>query len=237
MGPEMSAATTLKIIKEIATDEQSFSLKSNALQRILDIFEAETGFEYLAILSNLGDKNDMEPCALSKQNQGADFLAEDFAYVISMLSGNKKGITQWVAHAGQSARVANVADDPRYFGIRGHIRSELCLPIVIDNHVVGVVNTETKRANAYKQYDESFTSKVASIIAPLVNYHRLQKICAGYGKFKKEAYPLVIVCAWCTRIDAGQGFWASAQITPAALEDYRISHGLCPDCRNQLLSR
>jgi len=60
-----------------------------------------------------------------------------------------RGITGWVAANGASVRSGDVMRDPRYLTARDEIGSELCVPIRIGDRVIGVVNVESVRADAY----------------------------------------------------------------------------------------
>ncbi|MDR2980959.1 MAG: GAF domain-containing protein, partial [Puniceicoccales bacterium] len=67
-----------------------------------------------------------------------------------------QGITGWVALHGKSLRVPDVTQDPRYFQIKPGIRSELAVPMEMMGQVIGVVNCDSDRVNAFGESDQSF---------------------------------------------------------------------------------
>jgi GAF domain-containing protein len=75
------------------------------------------------------------------------------------------GITQWVAQHKKAARVANVHRDRPwcdfYVQIMPATISELDVPILDDGEVIGVLNFESIRPNAFSQDDEDFLHTLA----------------------------------------------------------------------------
>jgi len=90
----------------------------------------------------------------------------DVAGLLSERPG--KGITGWVAKHRQSVNVGNVKDDPRYIEARPSSQSEVAVPIVRDDDVIGVITLESDRANAFSARQvvllEIFAEHVASAI-------------------------------------------------------------------------
>jgi signal transduction histidine kinase len=66
-----------------------------------------------------------------------------------------EGITGLVALSGQSMRLADVSEEPKYISIDSDARSELCVPIKIGTRVLGVLNIESSSVNAFNQEDEN----------------------------------------------------------------------------------
>ena len=75
------------------------------------------------------------------------------------------GIVGRVLRTGQSARVGNAQRDPDYFAAAPETRSELCVPIVQDNRVQGVINLESNRPHAYSSADQRFVEQLAQYAA------------------------------------------------------------------------
>lgn len=89
--------------------------------------------------------------------------------VASLLSERPgKGITGWVAKHRQSANVGNVKDDPRYIEARPSSLSEVAVPIVRADDVIGVITLESDEADAFSDRQvgllEIFAEHVASAI-------------------------------------------------------------------------
>lgn len=67
-----------------------------------------------------------------------------------------EGITGWVALNARPQRVPDVSKDPRYVEIRKGIRSELAVPMELMGTVIGVVNCDSDRLDAFTEQDMSF---------------------------------------------------------------------------------
>ncbi|MDR1497775.1 MAG: GAF domain-containing protein [Puniceicoccales bacterium] len=67
-----------------------------------------------------------------------------------------RGITGWVALYARAVLVPDVRRDSRYFEIKPGVRSELAAPMEMLGRVIGVVNCDSDRVNAFSEDDKSF---------------------------------------------------------------------------------
>ncbi|MBI2654740.1 GAF domain-containing protein [Candidatus Woesearchaeota archaeon] len=72
-----------------------------------------------------------------------------------------QGITGYVARIGKPEIVNDVAKDKRYVAVRKGIKSELVVPIKINNKIVGVFNVESKKFGAFNENDLFLISALA----------------------------------------------------------------------------
>jgi signal transduction histidine kinase len=79
-----------------------------------------------------------------------------------------EGVTGWVARHGRPARIEDVARDPRYFAVRSGVRSELAVPLRVDDQVRGVINVDSDRVNAFSAADEELLTELAALAAPAI---------------------------------------------------------------------
>ncbi|RMI12814.1 MAG: GAF domain-containing protein, partial [Calditrichaeota bacterium] len=61
--------------------------------------------------------------------------------------------TGWVAQHGEPLLVPDVSRDPRYYQLNPEIRSELAVPLKINGRLIGVVNVDSTRLNAFSEED------------------------------------------------------------------------------------
>ncbi|HET7087812.1 MAG TPA: GAF domain-containing protein, partial [Anaerolineae bacterium] len=66
------------------------------------------------------------------------------------------GIVGRVLRSGESARVPDVSRDPDYVEAAPTTRAELCVPIIRDGRVEGVINLESDRLAAYSESHQRF---------------------------------------------------------------------------------
>jgi len=80
-----------------------------------------------------------------------------------------EGITGWVARQGKSARVGDVARDPRYVMVRKEVRSELAVPLEVKGEVRGVLNVDSDQENAFSEGDERLLEDLALQAAKVIH--------------------------------------------------------------------
>jgi len=97
-----------------------------------------------------------------------------------------KGITGWVAQHGQPLLVPDVRSEPRYIEVASDTRSELCVPLIIDSRVIGVLNIESPRLNAFTEDDQRLMSTLASNLAVLIERARLYDELEAATQAKSE---------------------------------------------------
>jgi GAF domain-containing protein len=83
------------------------------------------------------------------------------------------GVTGWVAAHRQSLRIGDVTKDSRYISVNPKVRSELAIPLVYRNEVLGIVNVESGRLSAYNENDEEMLGTLAGSLAAIIAHSRL----------------------------------------------------------------
>ena len=84
-----------------------------------------------------------------------------------------QGIIGWVAQHGQPIRTGDVEREPRYQRILQGIQSELCVPLIARGRVIGVLNIESMKPDAYGEDDESLLTALANSAAISLENARL----------------------------------------------------------------
>jgi signal transduction histidine kinase len=79
-----------------------------------------------------------------------------------------EGITGWVARTGKTARIGNVAADPRYIMVKDNVRSELAVPLEVGGEVRGVLNVDSERPDAFTNDDEQLLCDLARHAAQVI---------------------------------------------------------------------
>ena len=104
----------------------------------------------------------------------ADFVPRGYRQNLS------EGIVGWVAATGERVLANEVADNPHYIALDyHHTRSELALPIRIHHEVVGVLNVEDDRPQAFDETDatvlETLCDQLGSVIHNAQLYEQLKR--------------------------------------------------------------
>jgi len=76
--------------------------------------------------------------------------------------GPGEGITGWVATTGQPLRSGDVREDKRYVSINPRTRSEMAAPVEIRGQIVGVLNVDSTKVDAFSGTDEARLVDMAS---------------------------------------------------------------------------
>lgn len=80
-----------------------------------------------------------------------------------------EGITGWVSRRGESARVPNVNEDPRYVRIAPGVCSELAVPLFVGGELRGVLNMDSQQLDAFSAEDQSLLEELAGQAATIIH--------------------------------------------------------------------
>jgi signal transduction histidine kinase len=105
-----------------------------------------------------------------------DGLVENASRIIDKYHG----VTGWVAQQGKSRIVKDVEKDPLYKACDSKVKSELCVPLKdYDDRVIGLINVESFKINAFSQLDQMMLEAVASrVVTAIKNEERQRNLCA-----------------------------------------------------------
>jgi sigma-B regulation protein RsbU (phosphoserine phosphatase) len=90
-----------------------------------------------------------------------------------------KGITGAAAEARETVRVLNTLEDPRYIDSHPGIRSEMSVPLIVQDRVVGVLDVESERMGYFTEDHQRTLSLLAPQIASSVENARLYEELAA----------------------------------------------------------
>jgi signal transduction histidine kinase len=89
------------------------------------------------------------------------------AWLIKLRVG--EGVTGWVARSGHTLRLGNVRQDARYIMLRRSVRSELAVPLYVEDNLRGVLNVDSTRPEAFSEDDQSLLEDMASLAARVIH--------------------------------------------------------------------
>jgi sigma-B regulation protein RsbU (phosphoserine phosphatase) len=93
-----------------------------------------------------------------------------------------KGLTGAAAASRQIVRVGDVSQDPRYVASHSDIRSEIAVPLILHDRVIGVMNLESARYSFFTEEHARALSLLAPQIATSVENARLYEELAQREK-------------------------------------------------------
>jgi GAF domain-containing protein/HAMP domain-containing protein len=100
------------------------------------------------------------------------------------------GITGWAAAHRRSLRVDNVMEDPRYIEGSSNTISELAVPLIYRNEILGVLNVESEKNSAYTENDEEMLGTLAGSLAAIIANARLLEQIRAQAESERTLYEI-----------------------------------------------
>lgn len=97
-----------------------------------------------------------------------------------------EGLSGWAAKTGQAVIVPDVRRDARYANLRPETRSEMAVPLVRGDEIIGVFNIESDRVNAYDDRDLALLEAFASQATIAIQNARLYQESIRTKHLEKE---------------------------------------------------
>ena len=145
----------------LARDENEiFSIGLDAIENVLK-------FNNVSILIADKEKNELSLKAFRGYGKKINKLKLEL--------NNFNSISTNVFKSGITQNIGDVRKDKNYFMVKKRIRSELALPLKFGNKIIGVINIESVKINAFSENDEKLLSNLASEITIALTNRKLQK--------------------------------------------------------------
>ncbi len=153
--------STLHEVSMAATSTLDFS---EVTERTVRALQRSLGFEYIALF--LVDEDDRHADLYATSGREAEVERNPRIEV-------GVGIVGWVIVNGRLLNVPDVLHDLRYLAGIATTRSEMCVPLRVGERVIGAIDLQSPRINAFSNNDERLVLTVASQWAVLLENARL----------------------------------------------------------------
>ncbi len=159
-------ARAFSLLQRISNEVGELIEIGRFLSRLKEIIESEFPHSVVDIFIR-----DLEHDHLVAISDGTrPHLVHDGVYVLK----SDWGVVGWVARNGVAQNIDDVREDPRYFAPSDTpMRSELAVPMALDDQCIGVLNLESPKIAAYSSTDERVLENVASYVARAVQVAEL----------------------------------------------------------------
>lgn len=134
------------------------------LERTIQTLRSALGVEFLAVV--LPDESG-EFLRVHPSQIGYDIPVQE---VLLPLDGSVCGR---VFQSGKAMLIRDVREVPFYYPGHPDVRSELCVPLRLGDEVIGVLNGESRRTNAFQEEDLAFFTAIAGELAIALENARL----------------------------------------------------------------
>lgn len=153
-----------RLLHHVTTAAASSSNIEEALSSAVQGLQVTMGGDQIAImLADSEHKTLQVKASVGYANQESSKLEVPFGV----------GITGWVAAHRQAQRVNDVSKDSRFIALNTKVRSELAIPLIYRNEVLGVLNVESPRLMAYTENDEEMLGTLAGSLAAIISHSQL----------------------------------------------------------------
>lgn len=152
-----------RLLHHITTTAASGSTIEESLESAVNGLQVTLGGDRVAILLADREKKMLEVKA------AVGYAGE----VASMKIEFGRGITGWVAAHRRPLRIRDVREDPRYIEVSANTRSELAVPLIFRNELLGVLNVESEQVDAYSDNDEEMLGTLGGSLAAIIANARL----------------------------------------------------------------
>jgi sigma-B regulation protein RsbU (phosphoserine phosphatase) len=98
-----------------------------------------------------------------------------------------EGVTGTAAQRREAVLVGDVSADPRYISAISNVRSELAVPLIVKNRVIGVIDIESPQTNHFTEEHKRLLTLIASRMAIGIENARL------YTRLSRQAKTLVLL--------------------------------------------
>ncbi len=153
-----------RLLHHVTTAAASSTSIDEALNSAVQGLQVTLGGDQIAILLSDKEQKNLEVrAAVGYPNEESAKLKIPFVV----------GVTGWVALQRQPQRINDVTKDSRYISVNSKVRSELAIPLIYRNEVLGVLNVESPRTGAYSENDEEMLGTLAGSLAAIIAHSRL----------------------------------------------------------------
>jgi len=160
---EQRRAEQFRLINRVGRELTLIYDVDEVLSQVTRMIQKAFGYYHVAIGMVEGDE--------VVYRVGAGELWDDpaFGFKPARLKIGAEGLSGWVAKTGEPLMIPDVSQDNRYVWMRGsRTRSELTAPITVKGQVIGVLDVQSDRVNAFDDTDLAVLQSLAHQVGAAV---------------------------------------------------------------------
>ncbi|HSD82256.1 MAG TPA: GAF domain-containing protein, partial [Anaerolineae bacterium] len=155
----------LNVLHEVALAASQAVDEKELIARVMEVLGGTLNIDYLGAL--LKDEA-LNALRIDTYFQGAHLTLSDELIPLG------RGITGTVALTGQARRLDDVRHAPGYYQYHADALSEVCVPLKVGDHILGVINAESRQLAAFSEADEQLLSTVAGQLGTAIDRLRTE---------------------------------------------------------------
>ena len=171
-------ARTLLLLNEIARELTSILNLDQLLQRIADLLSRLIDYQMFSILL-------LDATGQKLQHRFAERFRENIQLKHDVPLGT--GVVGYAAQQKQAVLVPDVSKDPRYISLNPETHSELVVPLIYKNKVIGVLDLEhTRRGFFNEDHKRTITTLAAQIAIAIENAQLYEEIARQEQRLERD---------------------------------------------------
>ncbi len=158
-------ADQLALIAEVSDAVTSSLDLSEVMHKTAELIHQKFGYPYVHLFT-------VHPNRRQITYEAGSGTRSDKQLDYSIPLNAPQGIIPWVARKGETVLLGDVGQDDRYVDSPfppKNVRSELCVPLLFDGQVVGVLDVQSNKLNAFTEDDRVIFEAVADNIASAIH--------------------------------------------------------------------
>jgi len=179
--------TELTAIYQVGQRLQTLHTTEALAQEVINALGESLGYDHGSVMLVEEATGRLVTFGLTERGRDAVFVEAEKVRVEGFGIRLGVGITGSVAQTGKSVRVGDVSQEPHYVAVRQDIRSELCVPMRVGDKVIGVINVESTRPDAYSDSDQRVLETIGTQVAVAIQNARLYEDLEKAYRQVKEA--------------------------------------------------
>jgi PAS domain S-box-containing protein len=175
-------ASEMTVLNEIGGQIASVLDLGNVLKITVDLIHEHFDYPHVGLFLLDPDSGDLVLKARAGEYKG---LPEG-QHILTL----GQGIVGWVAKSGKTLLSSNVSEEPRYINLYPdvvHTRSEMSLPITVGERVLGVLDVQSEKADAFNDQDLLVMRTLVDQVAAAIENARLYEAIQRELKERKRA--------------------------------------------------
>ncbi len=176
-------AAQLALINDIGSQIAAMLELAGVLDRAARLVQESFGYHHVALFLVEGELARLKAVAGSYQTYFPPHHSQPLS----------QGIIGWVGGHGEKVVANDISAEPRYVSLIADqtiTQAELCLPIKVTDRVVGILDIQSPRLNAFRENDiiamETLTHQIAVAIENARLYEAMQKELAQRQRVEEE---------------------------------------------------
>jgi len=209
-------AVQLQTAAQVARDASNLQDLEDLLSRTVNLIHDRFGFYHAGIFL-LDERNEFAILRAANSEGGQEMLKRGHR-----LKVGQTGIVGFVTSQGEPRIALDVGTDITHFAhpLLPETRSEIALPLMVGNRIIGALDVQSMEANAFDEGDATVLQVLADQLAIAIENSRLlaegrqtvEELQTAYGVFTQESW-----LRWTRRTNRPTGYrYRGADIEPAA---------------------